>query len=81
MALDMSFFSKDFIYLFLERGREEEKHQCVVPSHTLPTEDLAHNPRMCPDWESNQQLLIHRPALNPLSHTSHGRNVNVNSNE
>ena len=29
---------KDFIYLFLERGmegkKEEEKHQCVVASHT-----------------------------------------------
>ena len=35
--------------------REGEKHQCVVASHTPPTGDLAHNPGMCPDWESNQQ--------------------------
>ena len=44
-------------YLFLERGggREGEKHQCVVTSHTPPTEDLAHNPGMCPDQESNRQ--------------------------
>ena len=47
-----------FIYI-LERGegrkgeREEEKHQCVVASCAPPTGDLAHNPGMCPDWESN----------------------------
>ena len=37
-------------------GREEEgeKHQCVVASHVAPTGDLAHNPGMCSDWESNQ---------------------------
>ena len=53
-------FKKDFIYLFLGRGegreKEGEKHQCVVASHTPPTRDLAHNPGMCPDWESNRQL-------------------------
>ena len=53
-------FLNDFIYLFFrERGREgereREKHQCVVASHTTPIVDLAHNPGMCPDWESNQQ--------------------------
>ena len=44
-------------YLFIERGegreREEEKHQCVVASHVPPTGDLACNPGMCPDLESN----------------------------
>ena len=54
-------FIKDFIYLFLDRRearekeRERGKHQCVVASHALPTRDLAGNPGMCPDWESNQQ--------------------------
>ena len=52
---------KDFIlFYFLQRGRERErqgeKHQCVVASHAPPTGDQAHNPGMCPDWESNQQL-------------------------
>ena len=46
-----------FIYLFLERGREGdregEKHQCVVASHAPPTGDLARNPGIFPDWESN----------------------------
>ena len=30
-----------------------EKHQCVVYSCTAPTGDLACNPGMCPDQESN----------------------------
>ena len=52
-------FFKDFIYVFIfrERGREGEregeKHQCVLASHTPPTEDLAHNPGMCLNWELN----------------------------
>ena len=32
----------------------------------------ARNPGMCPDWESTSDISAHRPALNPLSHTSHG---------
>ena len=48
------------LFIFRERGREEEregeKHQCVVASHVPPTGDLAHNPGMSPDWESNQRL-------------------------
>ena len=51
------FFYKDFIYLFLERGRkgerEGEKHQRVVASQEPRTEGLAGDPGMCPDWESN----------------------------
>ena len=38
-----------------EGEREGEKHQCVVASHTPPTGDLARNPGMCPDWESNRR--------------------------
>ena len=45
------------LYLFLERGegreKEGEKHQCVFASRVPPTGDLACNPGMCPDWESN----------------------------
>ena len=56
-----------FIYLFLERGegrrgreeeREGEKHQCAFASRLpQPTGDPAHNPGMCPYWESSQQHL------------------------
>ena len=68
-------FFQDFIYLFLERGKGERKrgkHQCVVASHVASTEDLAHNPGMCPDREWNWQPFGSQPALNPLSHTSQG---------
>ena len=34
---------------------KERDHQCVVVSHTPPIGDLACNPGMCPDWESNWQ--------------------------
>ena len=51
-----AFFKILFIY-FRARGREGErdgeKHQCVTASHMSPTGDLACNPGMCPDWESN----------------------------
>ena len=72
------FLKKDFIYLFLERKREgereEEKYQCVLTSCVPPTGDLARNPGMCPDWESNQRpfgshtdtksIELHQPGLN-----------------
>ena len=38
----------------MEEGREGEKHPCVVASYVAPTGDLACNPGMCPDWESNR---------------------------
>ena len=62
-----------FIYLFIfrERGREGEregeKYQCVVASRAPPMVDLACNPGMCPDWESNWQPFGSQPALNLLS--------------
>ena len=50
------FFFLDFIYfIFREEkgGRKGEKHQCVVASRVAPTRDLAGNPGMWPEWESN----------------------------
>ena len=51
MSTSFFFFKILFIY-FSERGREGEregaKHQCVVASCVLPTEDMAYNPGMCP---------------------------------
>ena len=48
-----------YLFIFRQRGRGGERvgeiHQCVFASHTPPTGDLAHNPGMCPDWESNQR--------------------------
>ena len=64
-ALFYAILFSDFIYLFLERGKGKEKerernidvwekHQSVA-SCIPPTGDRAHNPGMCPDWESNQR--------------------------
>ena len=57
--LFFKFFLKIYFLIFRQRGREGkrkvEKHQCVVASRVCPTGDLAHNPGMCPAWESNQQ--------------------------
>ena len=52
-------FLKDFIYLFLERGkggrkRRRETSMCGCPSCD-PYWDLACNPGTCPDWELNRQ--------------------------
>ena len=63
-GLGLFFLKKDFIYLFLERGERKEKEKernidvwemyWLVASRLPPTGDLALNPGMCPDWESNQ---------------------------
>ena len=47
------FFKKTLFILFLDMGGGGEKHQCVVASCVLPTGDLARNPGMYPNWESN----------------------------
>ena len=51
----LSFFKILFIYLREgEGGRKRERRQCVVASHVPLVGDLACNPGMCPDLESNQ---------------------------
>ena len=61
------------LFIFREREREGEregeKHQCVIASHDPPTRDLAGNPGMCPDKESNEQPLgSHAGAQSPEPH-------------
>ena len=55
--LFFSLFKRFYLFIFRERGREGEregeKHQCVVASWAPPPGDLACNPGMCPDRESN----------------------------
>ena len=55
-------FFTDFIYFFLERGREKEregeKHHCVAASRAPPTGDLACNPGMYPDRELNRRPFV-----------------------
>ena len=50
-------FLKRFLFTSRERGREGEREREIHPSVAScmpPTGDLASNPGMCPDWESNQ---------------------------
>ena len=53
------FIQRFYLFILRERGREGEregeKYPCVVASHMPATGDLALNPGMCPDWESNQR--------------------------
>ena len=53
-----NFLKRVELFIFREREREgergREKHQYVVASRIPLTGDLARNPGMCPDWESNQ---------------------------
>ena len=59
LSTDVVFLLKILFIYFRHRGskgeREGEKHQGVVASHTPPARDLACNPGMWPDWESNRQ--------------------------
>ena len=50
-------FFNDFIYLSLERGegREKERERELAASQSPPTGDVACNPDVCPDRESNLQ--------------------------
>ena len=62
--MDSTFLKKQSVCFGLERGegREKEKERNInvwedtqsVASRTPPPGDLAHNPGMCPNWESNQ---------------------------
>ena len=71
------FFFKDFIYLFLETGerREKEKERNVNVWLPLTCHPFGTGPatQVCA-FTGNQTRdpLVHRPALNPISHTSQG---------
>ena len=60
------FFFKDFVGLFLGRGEERERNINVWFPLTCPhTRDLACNPGMCPDWESNWRLFGLQASAQP----------------
>ena len=66
---------EDFIYWFLKREREGEregeKQQCVVSSSICRLPGVWPTTQACAlTWNGTSNLLVHRPALNPLSHTS-----------
>ena len=68
----LHYFLKDFIYLFLERGEGKEKER-ERNINQLPTPGTWPATQACaPTGNRTCDLLVHRPALNPLSHTNQG---------
>ena len=61
-----------FFFIFRERRREgereDEKQQYVVASCTPATGDLAYNPSMKPDWQSN---------LQPFASQAHAQSIDL----
>ena len=58
MAKNTNRFLKDFIYFYREgkgEGKKWRETLMYVASRMPPIGDLAHNPRMCPGWESIQR--------------------------
>ena len=62
LLLLLLFFLRFYLSLEREEGREKEERNIdisekhwLVASRTPPAGDLARNPGLCPDWESNQQ--------------------------
>ena len=70
-------FKKDFIYLFLDReeGREKERERNInvwLPL-TCPLLETWPTTQACAlTGTRTSDPMVHRPALNPLSHTSQG---------
>ena len=76
LKLFVNFF-KDYLFIYFYRGegkeKERERNINVWLSFACPRHgDLACNPGMCPDWESNCQPFGSQASTQPLSHTSQG---------
>ena len=71
-----SFFFPKILFIFRDGGREGErdgeKHHCVVASHAQPIGGLAATQACALTWSGTSDPLVHRPAPNPLSHSSQG---------
>ena len=62
--------------------REGEEHQCVLGSHAPSTGDQARVTQACaPAGNQTSDPLVCRPVLNPLSHTSQGKNKRFFKNQ
>ena len=64
----------------MERNTDGPEKHGSVTSCAPPTGDLVCNPGVCPDRESNRDVLVRRPALSPLGHASQGiKDIILNS--
>ena len=70
------FFLRFYLFIFRERGREKERVRNINRWLHLLHPPLGTQPATQACGLSRNQIsdfLVHRPALNPLSHTSQGR--------
>ena len=81
------FFTIFYLLIFRKRGKEgerkEEKYQSVVASHVPPHWGLSNRPTTQARALTGNQtgnVLVCRPVLNPLSHTSQGRTCKFKTN-
>ena len=74
---------KDFIYLFLERGGKERNfdvQEKLALSRVPPTDTWPATQACALTGNRTSNLSVCRPALNPLSHTSQGKEKNLRLN-
>ena len=80
MTVSYSFFL-DYLFIYFQREgkgvRKRGRKMCQRYIYRLPLAcpqlgTWPATPGMCLDWESTSDVLIHRWALNPLSHSSQG---------
>ena len=63
-------------FIFRQRGREGEKYQCVVCLSCTLHWGIWPTTQACAlTGNRTGNILVHRPALNPLRHTSQGKHV------
>ena len=82
-----SFF---YFFFFFRKGGEREKERkrnidmweehVLVASHMHPTGDLAHNPSVCSDWESNGQPFHSQAGAQPTESQEPGLNCSLKKN-
>ena len=73
------FFLRFYLFIFREGEREGDKHQCVVASCEPPLETCPATQTCALTENQTSNPLVHRLALNPLSHTSLGYPFNATS--
>ena len=84
--LHLFFFFNFYLFLQGKGGRKRERETNINvwliywsgASQASPTGDPAHNPGMCPDWESNWRPFGSQARTQAtLSHTGQGSSLNI----
>ena len=71
-----NFFKRFYLFIFRERGKKGERERNInvwLPLECLPPGTLPPTQACTLTGNPTGDLLVYRPALNPLSHTSQGQ--------